>query len=656
MTHASPHTTYRPDIDGLRAVAALGVVIFHIWPSVLRGGYVGVDVFFVISGYLISSIILKGVSQGTFSLADFYIRRARRIFPALIVVLLFSFAVGWYVLLPHEFDHLNRHIAAGAGFVSNLLLWSEGGYFDFVAIKKPLLHLWSLGIEEQFYLLWPLLLVAAHRFRLPLKWTIIVIALISFALNVVLVEQHPSASFYLPFARFWELLGGGAIAFIEQRRGAIISAAWSEARARAISIVGLVMIVAAMALYRDLPTFPGWWPLLPVLGAMAMIAAGPTAWVNRKLLAHPVAVYLGLISYPLYLWHWPIVTFTRIVNPEWINRGSRFLIFAASLAAAALTFRFIEGPIRTSAPSRKLGVTLFGSLLLVATAGFMAWQSDLPPRNNTDVFQKIAQATRNFGGGVEAMHRETLYDASVLVQKSQHSTFTIFVGDSLMHQYAPRVSAQISARPDRTHSATFATIGGCKPIPDYYNKASTACRKMMEAALRLSEMPDARNVVIGADWTDIVWRGNLVQLMASFESYVRKFAARHPTYILLNGPLGPEFHPEVMLTGTRLKHLGTEMAIEPASMAVQLERQSTMRKLLTEVAHRAGAIIIDPMNDLCPDGKCPVTTANRVPLYVDKTHMRPFHVVNSARFLDRTYFINGVGSDAATAAPPPPRR
>ena len=200
------HPSYRADIDGLRALAVLSVVVFHAFPGVMPGGFIGVDIFFVISGFLISTILLENLGRGTFSFAEFYSRRIRRIFPALLVVLSASYAFGWFALLPDEFMQLGKNIAAGAGFVSNFLLWSESGYFDTAAEVKPLLHLWSLGIEEQFYIVWPLLLWAVARLRLNALTVIIVLASISFMLNVDVVRNNAIAAFYSPQTRCWELL------------------------------------------------------------------------------------------------------------------------------------------------------------------------------------------------------------------------------------------------------------------------------------------------------------------------------------------------------------------------------------------------------------------------------------------------------------------
>ncbi|QNF13917.1 acyltransferase [Aeromonas jandaei] len=207
------HPKYRPDIDGLRAVAVLSVVAFHAFPAWMKGGFIGVDVFFVISGFLITTIIFENLDRGTFSFTEFYARRIRRIFPALALVLLMCLTIGWFLLLPEELNQLGSHIAAGAGFVSNLVLWGESGYFDNAAESKPLLHLWSLGIEEQFYIFWPFFLWLAWKKKFNLLTLTTLVALASLYFNLKGIKQDATAAFYSPQTRFWELLSGSILAW-----------------------------------------------------------------------------------------------------------------------------------------------------------------------------------------------------------------------------------------------------------------------------------------------------------------------------------------------------------------------------------------------------------------------------------------------------------
>jgi peptidoglycan/LPS O-acetylase OafA/YrhL len=365
MPSSPTHSTYRPDIDGLRAIAVLAVVLFHAFPQTFRGGFIGVDVFFVLSGYLISRIIFEQLNQGTFNFFDFYARRIKRIFPALLIVLVAAYIAGWFTLLADEYGQLGQHIAAGAAFISNFVLWGEAGYFDNSAHTKPLLHLWSLGIEEQFYIVWPLLLWLASKLRFPLFALTLILAALSFYLNVTGIKSDAVATFYSPQTRIWELLLGSGLAwcalykkdavadaviFIDKccrRQKTIVDPVHARTRmANALSCLGFILLIYSLIRFnRDLQ-FPGKWALIPVLGTAFILAAGPLAWLNTKILSNKVLVWFGLISYPLYLWHWPLLSFAWIVEASPPSLLTRLGLIGLSIALAWLTYRLIERPSR----------------------------------------------------------------------------------------------------------------------------------------------------------------------------------------------------------------------------------------------------------------------------------------------------------------------
>lgn len=389
MSNPMPQTTelanhqYRADIDGLRAFAVLSVVLFHAFPEFISGGFIGVDIFFVISGFLISTIIFEKLEQGSFSFIDFYARRVRRIFPALILVLVTSFILGWCILFVSEYKQLGKHIAGGAGFIANLILWSESGYFDNLADTKPLLHLWSLGIEEQFYIVWPPILWAAWRFRVPCLPIILVIGLASFAFNLYGIALDPVATFYSPLTRFWELLIGSLLAYIMVFQVRYPRLAVNlTAQANVLSWLGGALFVAGLLLINKDSGFPGAWALLPTLGATLMIKAGPTAWFNKVVLGNSVLVWFGLISYPLYLWHWPLLSFARILSSSVPELEIRIGVVVLSILLSWLTYRSVEKPIRFGAgitffdkyfvSKRAITVALVVGLFLIGLAGYIA--------------------------------------------------------------------------------------------------------------------------------------------------------------------------------------------------------------------------------------------------------------------------------------------
>lgn len=394
QTHLA-HPKYRADIDGLRAIAVLSVVSFHAFPSWVQGGFIGVDVFFVISGFLISSIIFENLHKGSFSFVEFYSRRIRRIFPALILIMAACFVFGWFVLITGEYKQLGKHIAGGAGFVSNFMFWNESGYFDNSAETKPLLHLWTLGIEEQFYIFWPLLLWAAWKFKFNLLIVTIVIAIISFTLNINIVGSDKTAAFYSPQTRFWELLAGAVLAHLTLHRrilfpefkhwlddllskiGFANNGSPDGERVRNVqSVLGMILIVAGLFIITKTRIFPGWWALLPIIGAILIISAGPKSWLNRVVLSSPMLVWIGLISYPLYLWNWPLLSFAQIVEAGSPSMVLRIVLVIVSIALAWLTYLLIEKPIRFGGYSNSKTLSLFISMLIVGYVGYNCYQRE----------------------------------------------------------------------------------------------------------------------------------------------------------------------------------------------------------------------------------------------------------------------------------------
>jgi len=361
-------SSYRPDIDGLRAIAVLPVVGFHAFPEWIKGGFVGVDIFFVISGFLISRIIFGSLEQGRFSYVEFYGRRIRRIFPALTLVLSACLLCGSFVLQAAELKQLGQHVAAGAGFVSNFILWSEAGYFDNAANTKPLLHLWSLGIEEQFYIVWPLLLGVAWRYTHAVFPLTLLIAITSFALNVYAVDSSPIATFYSPLSRAWELMAGSILAYLTLRHPHRL-----PARQDAHSLVGLILIVLGIALVSKNSEFPGYWALLPTMGACLVIAAGPGAWLNRALLSQRLMVWIGLISYPLYLWHWPLLSFSHLIEGQTPAAAMRIGAVLTSLFLAWVTYTVLEKPIRFGQHRRIKTTAVCGVMVLIGLAGYQSY-------------------------------------------------------------------------------------------------------------------------------------------------------------------------------------------------------------------------------------------------------------------------------------------
>lgn len=506
------HPIYRADIDGLRAVAILSVVAYHAFPAWVKGGFVGVDVFFVISGFLISTIIFGSLDKDAFSFKEFYARRIKRIFPALIMVMTACYALGWFVLLPDEYKQLGKHIAAGAGFVSNLFLWQEAGYFDSAAESKPMLHLWSLGIEEQFYIVWPLLLFLTWKRRFNLLLFTIAIIAISFAVNISKVHSDAVQAFYSPVSRFWELMIGSALAYLtlhkvslwnwaKQQIGATSSITPTQsslALRNAQSLIGGILIGVAVFVVSRETAFPGWWVLLPTFGACLVISAGQHAWINQVVLSHRAMVWLGLLSYPFYLWHWPLLSFARIVESGTPSIAIRLAAVFIALALAWLTYKFVEIPIRFGRRGRGKIAMLCILTAAIGCAGFGTYKYEgFRFRHDIGKFQDLEldqYEKLSYSDECQAVLSPTYPDHCV--RSSDRAPSHAIFGDSHALVLFPGIAKQ-----DENNSWLLIGNDGCPPVSGISvtspNPQSQYCQQKSEKSLEfLLNTPSINTVVL----------------------------------------------------------------------------------------------------------------------------------------------------------------
>jgi peptidoglycan/LPS O-acetylase OafA/YrhL len=652
MAHA-----YRPDIDGLRAVAVVAVLGFHAFPDAFPGGFTGVDIFFVISGFLISGIILGELQAGTFTFGQFYARRVRRIFPALALVLGATLFLGWLCLSPYEYEQLGGHVAAGAGFVSNLLLFHESGYFDTDSALKPLLHLWSLGVEEQYYLLWPLLLFALRRHMHSIFWLILGVAATSFVLNILLVHRQPSAAFYLPATRFWELMIGSIAAYRELYAARRFE--MSPPVRNFTAFAGVSFLLLAFALVHDGHGFPGWWALLPTAGAVLLIQAGPDAWINKNLLANRAVVYVGLISYPLYLWHWPLLTYARIlyagVPPVGVRIGA--LLFGVALAWA--TFELVEKRVRRlgRGPTAVRTAGLAGAAVgMLAVVGVLVV---------TDVVKSRSSSIPYLAEISAAYSDWHIHDLGNFAGNAQGTV--LFFGDSHMQQFWPRLAELTSNDRAPHHTVLFRTRGGCAPIPGI-ERTGYGCAKFVDDTYALAHQPEIQTVIISASWVGFTDRkdyykagdedgGPLKMLtpqtqwvMDGFESAVAGLvAAGKHVVIVLSSPYGKEFDPREMAQRDGLSfrvHLPG-----PVSRQALDADAAYIDDRLIEIAKRTHASLLDPLDTICSRTECPTLDSRGKPLLKDDSHLRSSFVQSHFDAFDRFVMVNPTASTATARSP-----
>ena len=663
-TPHNPNFSYRPDIDGLRAVAILLVIIFHAFPKFLRGGFIGVDIFFVISGYLITSIILKNQSQNNFSLLDFYSRRIKRIFPSLIVVLTFALVAGWYILLENEYELLGKHIAAGSIYISNFVLQSESGYFDIDSELKPLLHLWSLAIEEQFYLAFPLLLILGGRFRINLLVIIATCLGISFLCNVIQIDDKPTEVFFFLTSRAWELLIGSLIAYLSIYS---IGKKQAERFSNWLAWFGVLLIFTGW-IFLDSKTilFPSWWALMPTIGAASLIFAGETAWFNRKILASKIAVFIGLISYPLYLWHWVLLSFARITEIEKLSALLRLLILVISFVLAFLTYQFVEKNVRFQ-KSKFISLGLLAVLLLIGSAGYIVQQykgysgrytftqdwvegelgNDLFA-NNGLVFEK--KCVDKYG---KVPYKNFSKNEFCLVQNAQSPPTALLLGDShANHLYSWLI------RDTKLTGGNLLNrgLGGCFPFFDNPIYPNETCLPLINELLEMAIVTSSIETVILA--SRAVTKINEKTFMPKkppldFSSLKE---TNNPYFVFQNGMRKtlqrltqankkivfildiPELEFEPIVCTKRPWRLSGEEAKSPCAVPRSLvdSRRKKYLEIVTSVLRDFPNVkVLDPVSALCDEAYCWAIKANKL-LYRDNNHLNEVGAVYLSEHLSLT--------------------
>lgn len=636
MTSTTIH--YRPDIDGLRACAVLPVLLFHSGSSLFRGGFVGVDIFFVISGYLISRILSTEIAEQRFSILRFYERRARRILPALFVVIAACFLVGYRVMLATHFDLFAQSAVAAVLSVSNIFFWKQSGYFAPDVDFAPLLHTWSLGVEEQFYLLFPLLLLLLHKARLRFVRALPVLLVLTFLLGAYLTFTRPFGAFFLLPARAWELLlgatlGVGAIPSTGRRTNELLGAA------------GLAAIIGSILLIDSRQPFPGFVALFPCLGTAALLHSGAQATVASRLLSARPLVFVGLISYSLYLWHWPVFSFARMAAADvHLDRVQAIAAIMVSLVLAALSWRFVERPFRDSRrwPARGIALaSVIGGATLV-TAGVYVHAAHGVPERLSRVTIRIQAAA----GDIDPLRDPCLaYDERGRAAECRFGPggvrpSYVVVGDSHAAALRPAIE-QAMATTGREGALWW--HHGCSPLlgMEVAGTGDLSCdafRARVMADLRRS--PEISTVFIAGRWSPLL-NGILPEIGDTLRMYlrddqtvtlsaaesarvfersadrtVRQIRAMGKQVIVVGDVPAPGFDVPSILALARLNG-----APRPAALSAPAVRKSHWRSdaILSRVSARYGALYIPLLGAFCTNS-CALERDGR-PLFSDNNHI-----------------------------------
>jgi len=631
-------------MDGLRAVAVLSVIFYHAFPKVFPGGFVGVDIFFVISGYLISGILFNGMKQEEFSLSEFYFRRVRRLFPSLVTTLWLCLGYGYFILWTEEYQQLGKHVAAGTLFIQNILYWKEGRYWDLAAIYNPVLHLWTLAVEGQFYIIFPPLTILFWKRKWPIAVILWILFSFSILSNLVMSTQDASADFYLISYRAWEFLAGSLLAWWHFSKSCEESATYNNLYAT----IGVILIVGSIFLINTRESYPGWRAIIPVVGTIALIAAHKQSWINREIFSNSLVVWIGLISYPLYLFHWPLISFVHIVKGE--NPPGIYLVLALGIALflALTTYYFIEKQLRES-KSRWVTLGLISSFLITGFLAVFINNGIILPLScrNKEKSRLISIAIAdNYKKIFTGYQRIRPRNSLVLLHKTgDYEMKSIFLGDSIMEQYAPRIYEIIKSNKDN-QSAIFVTAGSVPPIPGVSKKNKQECYELIPRfKLTIADNDHIKNVIISALWPVYFSKSSEYYVngvsMATKEGQdtgisnlglmIRDLTRKGKKVILLLAtPFDEKFNPKNMY---RNNFYFSEKVIPDIKLEEYQNRYKEINSRITQEALKNGAIVFDPTPFFARDEYL-LNEYNGEPIYFDGNHLRPSYVKQNIKYLD----------------------
>ncbi|MDB4240873.1 acyltransferase [Yoonia sp.] len=645
------HLRYRPDIDGLRAIAVLAVILYHADATLVPGGYLGVDLFFVISGYLITALLARDLeATGRVSLGSFYERRARRILPALLVVVIATlpFAAMW--MLPSRLAEYWVSILTVMGFSSNLLFWFRTGYFMPAGEQEPLLHTWSLSVEEQFYLFFPLLLWFLWRYGRRARFVALAALFIaSLILTNWLVGRAPSANFYLLPSRAWELLAGALLALSPLSLGALSSRIWREIGAA----TGLVLIFISLFLLDESIAMPSFWALIPVCGAVLVIAVSDGTWTGR-LLGSPVPRAIGLISYSAYLWHWPLFVFARLRFGEALTQSVIVPLVLATLGLATLSYFFVERPLRRRGPGSPVNLRTFALvtgavviLLPLATAVL-----PLLPRGSLTGLTAVeieAKVATNYGLSEVCEGAFTLDP----VCRTSDTPEVLIWGDSFAMHLVPAIKVGAShGLIQMTKSVCIPAVGISVMTPEYPAAWAEGCIAFNDAVLDWLATQESIDTVVvsspfGLVFNDVYQRGGAIaaaprpDLVAdALSATAQRIQAMGKAFVIVSPP---------PVTGEDLGQCLVQAALA--------QRPTDACDFPVDGIHRLSRLVLDFLDDLsedvpvvslvpliCPEAEC-ITRQGDTFIYRDQGHLS----IEGSALIGRYHSLFKLVQNAASA-------
>jgi peptidoglycan/LPS O-acetylase OafA/YrhL len=637
-------TYYRPDIDGLRAFAVMSVILFHLGIPRFTGGFVGVDIFFVISGYLITLIILREIREGRFSLLHFWERRVRRIIPTLTTVVFTTVIASYFITLyPVDFKAFGLTVVAQSIFLINILFMRQTAYFSAPVDTIPLLHTWSLAVEEQFYILFPLLLFIVYRYARKYVFSILaLLALSSIVLSIYFININPSASFTIPFlppvwggatnlsagfyffpARAWELLTGALLA------GTTLCIA-SKKYAEVLSLLGFFGLLYSFFVISADDVFPGYIALIPVLSTAAIIFANTKHdTFIKKFLSFPIFIWVGLISYSLYLWHWPIIVLAKQYWITGLPADFRIVVLLLTFSLSIITYRFIETPFRNkNFIPRKLHVFSLAatvSIVLLIT-GFYIFKNNGIPLRAPESAQVIAIAATDFNPRRDECFKNNIQKVlsggkpcTLGIQTNEQKIDFVLWGDSHANAVMPAFDELAI---ERRLSGVFFGIGGCSPlVTEFVISKDDGCKYMKQNAIDYINEHQVKKVYLVSNWKEsygIVGSDSKISLERSLNQTIKLLPKNQELILFKKVPRQEYFNVrEAFYTAGKKEFSINELSIpytkhisSTKNIHAVIDRISTQRYITSQ----------DPASILCNNSECPLSKDENI-LYRDKSHI-----------------------------------
>ena len=650
---------YREDIDALRGLAVFLVVVYHAFPKLLPGGFIGVDVFFVISGYLITSIIFFSLNNNNFSLIDFYARRIRRLFPALAIVLLVVLVFGWLVLFPEEYEQLGEHVTKSVVFLLNFQLINEINYFDVENHYKPLLNLWTLSIEEQYYLFWPLLILFFFKIKKSPNYTLVLAFIISFSINVYFVKDYSQKVYYHTLTRIWQLAAGSLLAVWLMNYKVLQNS--NNSKTKILIGGGGVILIVIGALWIDgQMIYPGLLAIVPVLGAAMVIIS------NIKLKQYFGFVKLGLISYPLYLWHWVIISFLYIYLGRKPETFVLVLAVFLSLTFAYFTHKYIE-QFRYQKSSTPYLISL---LIIIGLFGFYVKEKKgLPDRSNMQSYREAIQHFKRTPAKDETClnfwpvgHQQTFdYCRADPDIKNKAKKLIAIIGDSHAHTLFPGISKVARSK---GYETILLANSGCPTLKGFEwggnNLEIDNCKKKIEEILTIIQkelriekviMTTRGPVYINGEIDGVLTEENIRKSLSlvknqkmTYENYFDGF--KNTMQVLENIPHikkvfykleNPEldFLPKETISRP-YDFFGISVNRDTISRKLYLQRMSLYRENIFKFSF-SKLSVLDPLEALCNDDICYSKVENQF-LYADDDHFSEFGSIYIANYFQNIIF------------------